>query len=74
MASSWQANPEAPAPAIVRASRPDSEEPLLELRAVVDLARMVMTDAAVQRWMRTPNLVVKSQMSQSEPVMATSEL
>jgi len=37
------------------APRRDAEERLLELRAVVDLARRVMTDDAARMWMRSPN-------------------
>jgi putative toxin-antitoxin system antitoxin component (TIGR02293 family) len=32
-----------------------TEERLLELRAVVDLARRVMTDSATRSWLRSPN-------------------
>jgi putative toxin-antitoxin system antitoxin component (TIGR02293 family) len=35
--------------------RRDAEERLLELRAVVDLARNVMQDDAARFWMRAPN-------------------
>ena len=35
--------------------RRQAEERLLELRAVVDLARTVMQDDAARFWMRTPN-------------------
>jgi len=35
--------------------RRESEERLLELRAVVDLARKVMRDDAARFWMRSPN-------------------
>ena len=35
--------------------RRGAEERLLELRAVVDLARSVMTDEAAKFWMRSPN-------------------
>lgn len=35
--------------------RRDAEERLLELRAVVDLARRVMRDDAARFWMRSPN-------------------
>ena len=35
--------------------RRQAEERLLELRAVVDLARNVMQDAAARFWMRAPN-------------------
>lgn len=35
--------------------RRDAEERLLELRAVVDLARKVMRDDAARFWMRSPN-------------------
>lgn len=35
--------------------RRESEERLLELRAVVDLARKVMRDDAARLWMRSPN-------------------
>ena len=35
--------------------RRGAEERLLELRAVVDLARSVMTDEAARFWMRSPN-------------------
>jgi putative toxin-antitoxin system antitoxin component (TIGR02293 family) len=35
--------------------RRDAEERLLELRAVVDLARKVMRDDAARLWMRSPN-------------------
>lgn len=35
--------------------RRDAEERLLELRAVVDLARRVMRDEAARFWMRSPN-------------------
>ncbi|MYG94718.1 MAG: DUF2384 domain-containing protein [Acidimicrobiia bacterium] len=35
--------------------RRDSEERLLELRAVVDLARTVMSDDAARFWLRSPN-------------------
>jgi putative toxin-antitoxin system antitoxin component (TIGR02293 family) len=35
--------------------RREAEERLLELRAVVDLARRVMTDDAARFWMRSPN-------------------
>lgn len=35
--------------------RREAEERLLELRAVVDLARRVMRDDAVRYWMRSPN-------------------
>lgn len=35
--------------------RRDAEERLLELRAVVDLARRVMNDNAARFWMRSPN-------------------
>jgi putative toxin-antitoxin system antitoxin component (TIGR02293 family) len=37
------------------APRRDAEERLLELRAVVDLARRVMNDDAARFWMRSPN-------------------
>jgi putative toxin-antitoxin system antitoxin component (TIGR02293 family) len=37
------------------APRRDAEERLLELRAVVDLARRVMRDDAARFWMRSPN-------------------
>lgn len=35
--------------------RRDAEERLLELRAVVDLARRVMRDDAARVWLRSPN-------------------
>jgi len=35
--------------------RREAEERLLELRAVVDLARTVMSDDAARFWMRSPN-------------------
>jgi len=35
--------------------RRDAEERLLELRAVIDLARTVMNDDASRFWMRSPN-------------------
>ncbi|HZJ28244.1 MAG TPA: antitoxin Xre/MbcA/ParS toxin-binding domain-containing protein [Acidimicrobiia bacterium] len=35
--------------------RREAEERLLELRAVVDLARRVMSDEAARFWMRSPN-------------------
>jgi len=35
--------------------RREAEERLLELRAVVDLARSVMNDDAARMWMRSPN-------------------
>lgn len=35
--------------------RRESEERLLELRAVVDLARTVMSDDAARFWLRSPN-------------------
>ena len=35
--------------------RRDAEDRLLELRAVIDLARRVMNDEAARRWMRSPN-------------------
>lgn len=35
--------------------RRDAEERLLELRAVVDLARRIMNDDAARYWMRSPN-------------------
>jgi putative toxin-antitoxin system antitoxin component (TIGR02293 family) len=35
--------------------RREAEERLLELRAVVDLARRVMRDDAARYWMRSPN-------------------
>ena len=35
--------------------RREAEERLLELRAVVDLARTVMRDDAARFWMRSPN-------------------
>ena len=35
--------------------RRDAEERLLELRAVVDLARRVMRDDAARFWLRAPN-------------------
>ena len=37
------------------APRRQAEERLLELRAVVDLARRVMRDDAARLWMRSPN-------------------
>ena len=37
------------------APRREAEERLLELRAVVDLARRVMNDDAARYWMRSPN-------------------
>jgi len=37
------------------APRRDAEERLLELRAVVDLARRVMRDDAARIWLRSPN-------------------
>jgi putative toxin-antitoxin system antitoxin component (TIGR02293 family) len=37
------------------APRREAEERLLELRAVVDLARRVMNDDAARFWMRSPN-------------------
>jgi putative toxin-antitoxin system antitoxin component (TIGR02293 family) len=43
----WKADTSAP--------RRDAEERLLELRAVVDLARRVMRDSAARMWMRAPN-------------------
>lgn len=43
----WKAQEAAP--------RRDAEERLLELRAVVDLARKVMRDDAARFWMRSPN-------------------
>lgn len=43
----WKAQESAP--------RREAEERLLELRAVVDLARRVMTDEAARFWMRSPN-------------------
>jgi putative toxin-antitoxin system antitoxin component (TIGR02293 family) len=43
----WKAEAAAP--------RRDAEERLLELKAVVDLARRVMTDSAARIWMRSPN-------------------
>ncbi len=43
----WRASESAP--------RRDAEERLLELRAVVDLARKVMRDDAARFWMRSPN-------------------
>jgi putative toxin-antitoxin system antitoxin component (TIGR02293 family) len=36
--------------------RRDAEERLLELRAVVDLARKVMTDEGARYWLRSPNV------------------
>ena len=35
--------------------RREAEERLLELRAVIDLARTVMSDEAARIWMRSPN-------------------
>jgi putative toxin-antitoxin system antitoxin component (TIGR02293 family) len=35
--------------------RRDAEERLLELKAVVDLARKVMRDGAARLWLRSPN-------------------
>jgi putative toxin-antitoxin system antitoxin component (TIGR02293 family) len=35
--------------------RREAEERLLELRAVVDLARRIMRDEAARLWMRSPN-------------------
>jgi putative toxin-antitoxin system antitoxin component (TIGR02293 family) len=35
--------------------RREAEERLLELRAVVDLARKVMRDSAARLWLRSPN-------------------
>ena len=35
--------------------RRESEDRLLELRAVVDLARRVMKDTAARLWLRSPN-------------------
>jgi len=35
--------------------RREAEERLLELRAVIDLARTVMNDDAARFWMRSPN-------------------
>lgn len=35
--------------------RREAEERLLELRAVIDLARKVMRDDAARFWMRSPN-------------------
>ena len=43
----WQADGSAP--------RREAEDRLLELRAVVDLARRVMRDGAARVWMRAPN-------------------
>src|SRR5438046_2748902 len=43
----WKADTAAP--------RRDAEERLLELKAVVDLARRVLTDSAARLWMRSPN-------------------
>ncbi len=43
----WRAHGTAP--------RREAEERLLELRAVVDLARRVMNDGAARLWMRSPN-------------------
>ena len=43
----WKAQETAP--------RREAEERLLELRAVVDLARRVMRDEAARFWMRSPN-------------------
>ena len=43
----WKAQETAP--------RREAEERLLELRAVVDLARKVMSDEAARFWMRSPN-------------------
>ena len=43
----WRAEAAAP--------RREAEERLLELRAVVDLARRVMRDNAARFWMRSPN-------------------
>ena len=37
-------------------SRREAEERLLELRAVVDLARRVMRDDAVRLWLRSPSV------------------
>lgn len=37
------------------APRREAEERLLELRAVVDLARMVMRSDAARLWLRSPN-------------------
>jgi putative toxin-antitoxin system antitoxin component (TIGR02293 family) len=37
------------------APRREAEERLFELRAVVDLARKVMSDEAARFWMRSPN-------------------
>jgi len=41
--------------AMAAAPRREAEERLLELRAVIDLARRVMTDDAARYWMRSPN-------------------
>lgn len=35
--------------------RRDAEERILELKAVVDLARRVMRDSAARLWLRSPN-------------------
>ena len=43
----WQVNDVAP--------RRDTEERLLELKAVVELLRRVMHDDAARTWLRTPN-------------------
>jgi len=43
----WKAQEAAP--------RREAEERLLELRAVVDLARRVMRDNAARLWLRSPN-------------------
>lgn len=45
--SRWKADQAVP--------RREAEERLLELRAVVDLARNVMRDDAARLWMRSPN-------------------
>ena len=45
--SRWKAEETAP--------RREAEERLLELRAVVDLARRVMRDNAARLWLRSPN-------------------
>ncbi len=45
--SRWKAEQTAP--------RREAEERLLELRAVVDLARRVMRDNAARLWLRSPN-------------------
>ncbi|CAB4868634.1 unannotated protein [freshwater metagenome] len=39
----------------VTVPRREAEERLLELRAVVDLARRVMRDSAARFWLRSPN-------------------